>query len=858
MASPVHCSISLATGELLLDGKPPGRLPAAFVKSTDFHRVFARRNFDVYGEPDARAYRTLLPIAGCSYRFKQTGKGGPVVICELSPRREGVDEEPTWLQLLPMESNGNTAWSAGLPLQLRMLYSAWSVPDKDATVLRGPFASHKGHSYSTREVAFVWNAHGLWRPADPVGSDWRKALCMVDSKRADELRCPQDSSSSTDKMDQAIDSLLLALEGVERRDFVHLFVTHKQALRAELPRYNNDAAFETYVAPDGAVEWRSVARPAYVLATEQLLADRLRGFGSYIVLRLSPRTDAERLHCMGKPSTMLLLPAGDVQPGAGRAAQPHVGLAHVPLPEAYTEEMRFAVIEWNDAQEGWTVAETQDRLMLVAILAHVHTALPERGRLPAAQALDLLRATAFEPLSAQNVAMLRRCFDAAQGIPVLRLRCWQLCDDASLLSFCNGEYIEASLPRDVDAETLCLQAKQRHGVARALWLTASETRRIFANEGSLTPEAICRESHTQLPKLQSLDKKLAALVTARPPPAAQGRAEEEIGEGASALAKHFEREAATSREAQRKVERPTLSDQAVAKAQALAEDWLPKLEKWLDQHNAKLDALLRGSTHPADASASAVATLACAVAPHVLPSVLDVLRLMWCRGHAARLVAPGVNLTRTLYALLRKTALGWADIAATKQRLSRVAVMARLAQDTTSATEAQRLHARGLLLYELEACRLYDAGRYPWWLAMEVASNITIRRKQVAVAKLMIAGHGHNVQLNMGEGKTSVILPLLALHFAHAPHDEPHVPRAIFPPELVSAGAEQLRQHLTRGASQLPVVSFGFHRQATFDAASMGRLGRLVWHLRTFGGVMVAAPNNVLSANLKCDELQLA
>ncbi|KAG4070074.1 hypothetical protein HA402_013734 [Bradysia odoriphaga] len=60
---------------------------------------------------------------------------------------------------------------------------------------------------------------------------------------------------------------------------------------------------------------------------------------------------------------------------------------------------------------------------------------------------------------------------------------------------------------------------------------------------------------------------------------------------------------------------------------------------------------------------------------------------------------------------------------------------------------------------------------YPNWLLFEIEQNLTIRRIQIEIAKRMInppdMGTQHSVmQLNMGEGKTAVIVPILASFLA--------------------------------------------------------------------------------------------
>lgn len=59
---------------------------------------------------------------------------------------------------------------------------------------------------------------------------------------------------------------------------------------------------------------------------------------------------------------------------------------------------------------------------------------------------------------------------------------------------------------------------------------------------------------------------------------------------------------------------------------------------------------------------------------------------------------------------------------------------------------------------------------YPEWLLFEIEMDVSIRRTQVNVAKEMInprSGKHSVMQLNMGEGKTSIILPIVAAHLAN-------------------------------------------------------------------------------------------
>lgn len=75
-------------------------------------------------------------------------------------------------------------------------------------------------------------------------------------------------------------------------------------------------------------------------------------------------------------------------------------------------------------------------------------------------------------------------------------------------------------------------------------------------------------------------------------------------------------------------------------------------------------------------------------------------------------------------------------------------------------------------LQELLVERIWAAAQHPKWLVFEVEGQLQIRPDQFHHAKELLAHTkdssepGPITQLNMGEGKTRVILPMLALEWA--------------------------------------------------------------------------------------------
>ena len=62
--------------------------------------------------------------------------------------------------------------------------------------------------------------------------------------------------------------------------------------------------------------------------------------------------------------------------------------------------------------------------------------------------------------------------------------------------------------------------------------------------------------------------------------------------------------------------------------------------------------------------------------------------------------------------------------------------------------------------------RTWNVDAHPQWLVFEMEGGLQIRPAQHWVAAFLMEHPGSILQLNMGEGKTRVILPMLILHWA--------------------------------------------------------------------------------------------
>lgn len=143
---------------------------------------------------------------------------------------------------------------------------------------------------------------------------------------------------------------------------------------------------------------------------------------------------------------------------------------------------------------------------------------------------------------------------------------------------------------------------------------------------------------------------------------------------------------------------------------------------------------------------------------------------------------------------------------------------------------------------------------YPEWLLLECESEIMIRQVQQQIARQMIQPPGDNnavMQLNMGEGKSSVIVPMASAALA----DGSKLVRVI----VAKAQAKQMYQMLVSkfsGFLNRPVYQLPFSRDVPMDASRAITIHRMLTKCQKEGGVLLVQPEHLLSLQLM--ELELA
>ncbi|CUA77979.1 Protein Ycf2 (chloroplast) [Olimarabidopsis pumila] [Rhizoctonia solani] len=138
--------------------------------------------------------------------------------------------------------------------------------------------------------------------------------------------------------------------------------------------------------------------------------------------------------------------------------------------------------------------------------------------------------------------------------------------------------------------------------------------------------------------------------------------------------------------------------------------------------------------------------------------------------------------------------------------------------------------------------------RDPDWLLVQIDGNFGARKVQQQVAKEMISPSSHTstvLQLNMGEGKSSVIVPIIASSLANSSQ----LVRVVVLKPLWRQMFDLLVNRLS-GLSNRRVYYLPFGRHIRIDSSSAQKLQNLYEKCMREGGILLAQPEHILSFKL--------
>ncbi|KAG1805262.1 hypothetical protein EV424DRAFT_1579634 [Suillus variegatus] len=157
---------------------------------------------------------------------------------------------------------------------------------------------------------------------------------------------------------------------------------------------------------------------------------------------------------------------------------------------------------------------------------------------------------------------------------------------------------------------------------------------------------------------------------------------------------------------------------------------------------------------------------------------------------------------------------------------------------------------------ESEECEGFDRELYPDWLLIQIESQFLARPVQVKVALEMMSpctGRNTSLQLNMGEGKSYVIVPLAA-----AALSDGHKLVRVIVLKSLSAQMFQLLVERLSGLAQRRIFYIPFSRALSINSSKVQMYRNLMQECIDAKGVLVVQPDHILSFQLMAVDRQLS
>ncbi|KAH9059214.1 hypothetical protein EDB87DRAFT_1684972 [Lactarius vividus] len=184
-----------------------------------------------------------------------------------------------------------------------------------------------------------------------------------------------------------------------------------------------------------------------------------------------------------------------------------------------------------------------------------------------------------------------------------------------------------------------------------------------------------------------------------------------------------------------------------------------------------------------------------------------------------------------------------------KHAITRYAVAFLKYQQFQRLLELSLRHRDEELLQEAEtACEDVAAACSPDWLLIQIDANFLARPLQVAIAREMISPscqRSASLQLNMGEGKSSVVVPLVAATLA----DGSNLARIVTLKPLSNQMFQLLLSRLSDLADRR-IFYVPFSRNLQMSASVVRSISTLYKQCAADGGVLVVQPEHLLSQKL--------
>ncbi|KAF0718113.1 hypothetical protein As57867_001892, partial [Aphanomyces stellatus] len=763
-----HFLINVLTGTVLWNGVPLERLPLSVLEHPMYASYFGDQDFDVKRQQSSNGdivYRTAMPHYGDYYEFALLNQSGGV-------RIQAMDAKTN--RILELVAFTDATWLLGLPVRLLKMHSHWVDFESNTMVLRA-------RAFTNRSIAYIATLEPHCRCIEIPLSNQCNKLTELEQSLTSWLYFVDQSECL---------GLVTALTKFEDAAYIHTLVNPKDGtLRINLTRFG--LAFRCEAANG---QLTSLNYNKYHLASSQQLDFTLPFFQHYLVLERS-------LPSPGHPGRILLVPQGTVIVVDG--------FARIETSIAFDAQLPVWAYSFASHSNQLSATCIAARLQLSAIFAASSTCLPDPHlKMTGSEAaVNLVRQCWISrPFTEDETTKLEVVVQFAHKEPALAIVCDQIAVASENRAFLYGH---EPAPVDVPAYELVMTSTTE---LRA-WMMASKPWNSYRRGLTSTELNEVFAPHPG-PRLHDPPTGNNAIVTLPPPPIASNFVDEVEKE--LLLLAHASHDSASAQP----FPLPSMDRTEMGKELAvpLKASWdqfqaLPTLSLKFSSKRIFADHMktIQGEVDRAYKVVETYLreTIEESLTPPTLVSQLKLLRA--CNRRPIVSLHDWLVMAVDIDSILRFNSF-FSEVAAKEyQQVTRL----WLAIGVLKGRVGRILHlvdveeSDAIIIRELQTERTWRVDTYPHWLVFEVEGSLQIRPEQTTIAlHLLNEPSGTLCQLNMGLGKTRVILPMLVLQYVA----QGEIPRVHLLSSILHEALDFLHLYLTASTLGIRLVEQPFHR----------------------------------------------
>ncbi len=816
-------SINCLTGMVLVNGLPPNQLPASITEHKMYQKVFSKNNFEVTMREGF--FETTQRVFGCYYRFQTTTS---TLVIHESAHEEFSNSTDPWENPLELLDFNTIRCLETLPKKLQTSFSHWVCRNHGAILFR-PF------DFRMREIYYVYDAHLKMKYVPEYLSErknWRllnkgdmESLVLHDSKFLDTL----------ERFESRCMMLTRCTTGLEYR--IHL---HRFALEF---RFSQDC--EKLLCSEIA---------GYHLRPNQHLKGHLRGLHQYLVL------DSD-----DKKKTKIIIPFGEIQLDMNEGIKISVLTSDngnfFQSQHKAEEHLAFYTYEIHP-RFGFLIANSLSaRLFLAGLYLATGTSIPdiEIGMTGEAKAIELLRRCMVNrPLSGEEEQCLQNVKTLSESLsPTSYIICHDIERNSINYSFLHknsddeGQNRSDSI-RFSDKSTAYVTAIKKP-LSPRLFLDEEECQRCLGRRDSsgrkrshrairqlLDVENCPVERQIIIREVQDVLSGLWEEVEIQTSPSAFPLQTSDETPLEQQIFGELEKSWKLYNQKKKVVLKPEVF-RTVYKLKDLIAHSLEIIEEYLN-------VALNG-----DPNSQRGSPVHCRTRALQFLRLVDIIPLatrhdmMTIACHRAQIKNFNPLLSPRAQEKIFNAILLWLELCVESDKIDYL-----LSFDPSSD-----LNEDPTFIEELAASRKWDIVQHPYWLVFEAEQRIRIRPEQYEVANHLIQNNGAAIQLNMGRGKTRVILPMLILYWSFS-NKVKHTARLIILSALLREGCDYFHNALCGGHLGRRLYVLPFQRDVELDNRKVRLLKDMINHCKRERGFFVLAPEHRLSLELKVKELHLS